>query len=685
MPNAEKPEDEAKRLAELRRYGVLDTPPEERFDGLTRLAAKILNVPVALVSLVDEDRQWFKSNHGLDVSETPREHAFCAHTLSDKKELLIENALDDKRVADNPLVTGEPNIRFYAGIPLTTPQNHVLGTLCVIDFEQRQFSDEQLDTLRELARQVEVQLEYGLALTELSEANAELLQAKQGAEQLQRAKSEFIASLSHELRTPLNSILGFSQRLLKRVDRFGDKRDVESLLTIERNGQRLLEMINDVIDLARIEAGMVEPLLSKFSTAEIRTEIVKTYEELAAKKGLDFRVEGGESAQIIPGDKERLFKAIGNIVSNAIRYTDKGFVEVTIEQNEVSSGSSELLISVKDSGPGVSKETLPTLFETFSRGDADLNRSGMGLGLAIAKDYVELHGGTLEVQSTLGKGSVFKCQIPLPTEEDSDGNAGAGGAHVNASVRVLCVDDDPDTLKFLKLSFEDEGFLVELARDHDQAISILSVKSPDVVCLDIALPGKDGYEVIRSISGLQGENHTPVIILSALAIDKIKDNRRVVSYLQKPVSSEEISSAVRSVVLEDFERVLVVEDDDDSASLVQSALEDCKLSVSRAVNGKEALEMFEEEKYSAVILDLIMPTMDGTTFLREFRKNKRFDDVPVFILTSKTLSEEEFLFLKKSSSGILTKGKDQTLELVNAFMGYSLNRARATRRANNEV
>lgn len=250
-----RPRDEGRRLAALERYEILDTPPEEAFERITRLAARVLDAPIALVSLVDRDRQWFKSCFGWDLRESARETSFCTHAIEQDEVLVVPDARLDPRFSGNPLVTGDTHIRFYAGAPLRTSEGDVLGTLCVLDTEPRDFRKDELQTLVELASVVVDELDLRLALSIVRKSEARTSAALRDAQEAYEARNRFLSSMSHELRTPLNAIIGFAQ-LLQEDDISGaQKEDVREIVTAART---LLKMINEIFAAAVVGDPITE-------------------------------------------------------------------------------------------------------------------------------------------------------------------------------------------------------------------------------------------------------------------------------------------------------------------------------------------------------------------------------------------------------------------------------------------
>jgi len=393
---------EIARLAALREYGVLDTPPEPAFDRITELAAELFDAPIALVSLVDAERQWFKSTVGLETAETPREHAFCDHTIRTDEVMVVPDAQADGRFRDNPLVVGEPGIRFYAGAPLTTPGGHRLGSLCIIDRRPRVLDDVGRRRLAFLANIVVGEMNLRLA-------NQQLALARRQAEAAAEARTEFLANMSHELRTPLTSIIGFSGILGASAD-LGE-RERHFVQRIDAAGQALLAIVNDVLDLARLDSDQADDQpVDLADVRQIAEAAVGIVEPQACAKGLALRLEAPERLPPVRLVPARLRQVLLNLLGNAVKFTDAGQVTLSIEPER-----DRLRLRVADTGPGIPADRLEQIFQRFIQVDAVAAKryGGLGLGLAISHRLAQRMGGELTVESEVGRGSVFTLSLPL--------------------------------------------------------------------------------------------------------------------------------------------------------------------------------------------------------------------------------------------------------------------------------
>lgn len=388
------------RLCTLDALYILDTPEELRFDRLTRLAARSLDVPIALVSLIDSTRQWFKSRVGLDTTETPRSISFCGHAILQHALFVVPDAKEDERFADNPLVKGAPHIRFYAGCPLMAPNGHNLGTLCVIDTRPRQLDQDQLDVLHDLAAIVTKEL----CAIELNKALALQRESEQ-------TRNRFFASAVHELRTPMASILGFSELLLKRDFDEGMRRDLTERI-FNQTG-KLVRLVNQLLDLARTEA-------SKESDFNIQDQNLNSIIEqtILSMLGLDgiwrVRMEIPTRPSIIPVDKQKFQQALTNILGNSLKYaSDDSIIHIVVEKAPAHSLHTHVVIRIKDAGIGMTPEQVARIFEHFYRANPSSAIPGTGLGMSIVKEIIEAHGGTIEVESQLGVGTEVVIHMPL--------------------------------------------------------------------------------------------------------------------------------------------------------------------------------------------------------------------------------------------------------------------------------
>lgn len=405
MPAAPLPANESTRLATLLGLEALDTPPDPRIDRLTQLAARLFDVPIVLVSLVDEKRQWFKSRRGIGITETPRDAAFCAHAILGSDVLVVEDAHADPRFADNPLVLGRPHIRFYAGAPLVAEDGSRLGTFCIIDSKPRQLDAAGRATLADLAGAAMDLLTTHRVLEQVYRAREEAMLAA-------RAKGEFLAFMSHELRTPLNAVIGFSELLERETfGPLGDPHYKDYAALITNAGRHLLEVINSILDLSRIEAGKMTLLLDRLKVSDEADVVISLLLHQARQKEQSLVMDASlHGLPVLQADRSAFRQVLLNLIANAIKFTPaEGRIVV-----RGAAGADGVRISVTDTGPGIPPADLVRLGEAFYQaGPRSQRRKGTGLGLAISFRLMALHGGRLEITSEPGQGTVATMVFPV--------------------------------------------------------------------------------------------------------------------------------------------------------------------------------------------------------------------------------------------------------------------------------
>ncbi|MEP6924851.1 MAG: ATP-binding protein [Pyrinomonadaceae bacterium] len=574
---------ETARLAALSQYEILETLPEPEFDDLTLLASQICQTPIALISLIDSERQWFKSKIGLKAFETSHDFSFCSHTIEGNSLLIVPDATKDSRFAQNSMVIGEPQIRFYAGAPLINEQGYAIGALCVIDNRPRQITSEQQHSLKTIARSVMTQIELRCKvsqykknenetrsseaellalLTESKHAAAALCKARDAALESDRFKSAFLANVSHEIRTPMSGVIGMTDLLLD-TSLTAQQRDFAE--TIRTSANSLLSVINDILDISKIEAGKLQFEMINFNLSQIIEDLVSLLaEETRSKKNeLSVDIEATVPNNLV-GDPNRLRQVLLNLISNALKFTTGGKVSVTVSLSEETVDQAVLRFSVTDTGIGIDPDTQSKMFEPFVQADVSTTRrfGGTGLGLAICRQLVERMSGEIGVESQLGNGATFwftarigKSTSQTPTFEklktcDDTSLAAAGDFEISQSASkglILLVEDDFINTKVAVSYLHKLGYEVECAANGREALAALYANHYDCVLMDCQMPDLDGFETTAAIRADEAQGkilgHTPIVATTANAMTGDRERCYAAGmddYLSKPINLAEL-------------------------------------------------------------------------------------------------------------------------------------------------
>ena len=535
------------RLEALRRYGILDTPPELAFDDITRVIAHICQTPVAMVNFIDEGRQFFKSEIGLGVRETPLDISICAQAILERDRLLVPDTTKDPRFAGHPLVTGPPHFRSYAGSLLQTADGHPIGTLCVMDYVPREFNAAQIDALQALARQVMTQLELRHNVTAQSRMIEDRERVQVELEKSAAAKDQFLAELSHELRTPLNPVLMTASSLARDPKLPNEYR--EDMRIICRNVELEVRLIDDLLDLTRISRGKVELRRSAHSAqADLQATIAMYAGDLDAKR---LRLVSHLDApnHLILADTARLHQVFANLLRNAIKFTPEGGT-ITVATRNADQG--DWILQVQDSGIGIEPFRLGTVFNAYEQGDRSITRrfGGLGLGLAITKALVEMHGGSIAAASEgLGCGATFTVALPTVIAAIPVAAVGAALSRKLAiqNRRVLLVEDNETTARVMARLLRQMSHQVETAGDIASAIRAAEAEPFDLLISDVGLPDGSGLDLMRRLKeqyGIAG------IAVTGYGMEEDIESCREAGFLvhlTKPISSEQLDAAIAQV------------------------------------------------------------------------------------------------------------------------------------------
>jgi len=495
-------------------------------------------------------------------------------------------------------------------------------------------------------------------VTEIKRTEDALRQAKEGAEEANRAKSRFLANMSHELRTPLNAIIGFARLIMRRSKDALPPRQYENLEKILSSSEHLLSLINAVLDLAKVEAGRMELRPSEFTLEPLLDLCLRTVEPLV--KGDQVRLL--KDLQGLPPtlrtDQEKLKQILINLLSNAAKFTEAG--SITLRARAV---GERVEIVVADTGIGIPKDALGLIFEEFQQVDSGATRthSGTGLGLAISHRLARLLGGEIAVESEEGAGSTFTLNIAqrLLAAPEGEPQSEAAGRPAAVPTRpggkvVLAIDDDPNVVYLLKENLADAGYTVVSARSGEEGIQKARELQPLAITLDIIMPGTDGWQVLHALKTDPLTREIPVILISIVDQKELGFRLGAADYVVKPFDREILIGSLARVA-PDHRRILVVDDDPNVVELVRQLLEGEQCVIDWAPDGVAGLERIVQAPPGVILLDLLMPHMDGFAFLDLLRDDPAHQDIPVVVLTSKSLDSADRRMLKERVLGLIEK------------------------------
>lgn len=520
-------------------------------------------------------------------------------------------------------------------------------------------------------------------LDQLMQQKEALQQALEEAESASRSKSAFLANMSHELRTPLNAIIGYSEMLQEDANDLGNSRTVQDLQRIHGAGRHLLSLINGILDLSKIEAGKMEMDIERFEIATMLQDVVATIQPLMDSNENRLVVHCEADIGALEADQTKVRQTLFNLLSNAAKFTERGTVILSadlIREND----REWLRFVVEDTGIGIPADQIQRLFKDFSQVDSSTSRKygGTGLGLAISRRYCQMMGGDIQVQSVVGKGSTFTVLLPFepaaaavtvhrhdPGEEGDDDLATAElpeGAHT-----VLVIDDDPSTREMLSRYLAREGYQVVRAASGERGLRIARAHMPDVITLDIRMPGMDGREVLKQLKRDPQLRHIPVVMVSMEDASGDWQASGASDFLSKPVDRGELNRIVQKCLKPDSSGpVLVVDDNSGTRELISRSLAETGLEVIEAEDGVEALRQMRARRPSLVFLDLIMPNMNGFEMLEEAHRDEELREIPMVVMTALDLSEEDRERLGVCADWVLEKSPDLREEVLAQIRMY---------------
>ena len=506
----------------------------------------------------------------------------------------------------------------------------------------------------------------------LESAVGQAQEAREAAEAANRTKSDFLANMSHELRTPMNAIIGYSEMLAEEAEDLGQKAFTADLKKIHSAGKHLLSLINDVLDLSKIEAGKMTVYVESFDVKTMLEEVVSTIRPLVEKNRNTLEIHCPEHPGSMRADLTKVRQTLFNLLSNAAKFTEKGILTVETKRQTVA-GADRIVFIIRDTGIGMTPEQLTRLFQAFSQADSSTTRKygGTGLGLVISKKFCLMMGGDISVQSEQGKGTAFTFWLPVEVvSEEAPVPLQASSASEAQGDRpiVLVIDDDATVRDVIQRTLTKEGYAVRLAADGATGLELARQIKPQIIVLDVMMPGMDGWTVLSKLKNDPVLHAIPVILATMLEDKALGFSLGAQEYLTKPLERERLLAVLeRYRQPEDTRPVLLVEDDSATREMIQRTLEKELFAVRTAENGRVALEQIALEIPALILLDLMMPEMDGFEFLQKLRSRPEWMEIPVIVLTAKDLTEEDRGVLFDTVEKILQKGetgKDDLLKEI---------------------